>query len=878
MKPINMVICGWGPYRGREEIDFEALSRQGIFLITGATGAGKTTVFDALTYALYGCMSGGMREKGSVRSDFAAEDTPTFVRLIMDHGGKEYTVQRNPEYLRPKKRKSGNIDFTKEKENAVLTMPDGTILQGNPEVNKKLQEILGLDYRQFKQISMIAQGEFAKLLTANPSEKVKIFREIFETAVYDRFSSSLRERCAGLYTKVSEYRHRLEEDIHLFQPGTQEWEELTADGNYHYEAIWDYTVRMKKEYGQKQKRADKELREAEEAIILLNSRIQENESIRQQTVKLEETEKELSELEARSLRMEEIRQKLSRGEDAQKVLQTDNLWKRETEALRRMEQELCRIGEKESETRLQIRQLEDIYDNRARLKEYMELDSGKTIKQTELSKTEAERAEKEKRLGILQERYLKAEKKAKLLQRDYEEADKKYKRAVIGIAARLVKEGQPCPVCGSLEHPRIARLQEDILDEEGLERLKSVADDAVREQLVRHGEAAACKNETEALHNTVNQLSCEIQYLEEKELHYRSTYSLDSILEKLDNTGGTSNMGERLDEMTARYQRLQGLLEEQRLEQERILENLNGQREHVEQIEAQYEKALRQYGFDGRQEYESALCGQEWSEEMRSKLQEYGERKQALLHLKEHLEAGLEGKKLQDTQPLVQLLEDKREAREILAEKQKEWNIRLSQAQTAEKSIREIRNRMSVVEKEYGIIQDLSNLANGNNSKKLVFEQYVLASYFEDILQAANLRFGKMTGGRYKLFRAATVGDGRVKDNLEMLVMDYYTGKHRSVKTLSGGEAFKASLSLALGMSDVIQAESGGIRVEALFIDEGFGALDNESLEQACQTLNSLAGKDRIIGIISHVPELRERIDRQLIVDMTGQGSRLRVI
>ena len=178
---------------------------------------------------------------------------------------------------------------------------------------------------------------------------------------------------------------------------------------------------------------------------------------------------------------------------------------------------------------------------------------------------------------------------------------------------------------------------------------------------------------------------------------------------------------------------------------------------------------------------------------------------------------------------------------------------------------------------KYGAVKELENIAAGNNSRKLVFEQYVLAGYFEEILRAANVRFGRMTGGRYEMHRVEEVGDGRVKDNLEIEVLDFYTGKYRSVRTLSGGETFKASLALALGLSDVIQAASGGVRVDTLFIDEGFGALDSESLDQACETLMGLAETDRLIGIISHVPELKERISRQIVVDKSGSGSRVRL-
>ena len=231
-----------------------------------------------------------------------------------------------------------------------------------------------------------------------------------------------------------------------------------------------------------------------------------------------------------------------------------------------------------------------------------------------------------------------------------------------------------------------------------------------------------------------------------------------------------------------------------------------------------------------------------------------------------------------DLEPLKEEVLQIQNLKDTVLTKVKSWEMLLHELDRTLKVFQEKRKQVEKLSDEYSYIKELENIASGNNAKKLVFEQYVLAGYFEEILSAANIRFRKMTSGRYEMHRVQEVGDGRTKDNLEIQVMDYYTGKHRSVRTLSGGESFKASLSLALGLSDVIQAMNGGIRVEALFIDEGFGALDGESLDQACETLLSLVESDRIIGIISHVPELRERISKQIVIDKQGSGSTLKMI
>ena len=263
--------------------------------------------------------------------------------------------------------------------------------------------------------------------------------------------------------------------------------------------------------------------------------------------------------------------------------------------------------------------------------------------------------------------------------------------------------------------------------------------------------------------------------------------------------------------------------------------------------------------------------------DMEQEAASYREKLHAAQELCAHLKEALKGQKRKD---LEQTEQDFEEMQRALSDVRKNLQGELTKGQQVERSLSGIRKNRKEAERiraEYGIVKDLDELANGNNSRRLVFEQYVLAGYFEQILKAANLRLFDMTDGRYELIRAKQVSDGRKKDNLEILVMDYYTGKERSVKTLSGGETFKASLALALGMSDCIQARNGGIRVETLFIDEGFGALDEESLEQSCAVLQSLAGSDRMIGIISHVPELRERIESQIIIEKKNYGSSVRI-
>ena len=285
MKPITLTICGWGPYRDEQPpIDFEALGSRGLFLITGATGAGKTTIFDAVTYALYGDLSGKTREKGSVRSDFAAPSTKTYVELVMEHGGKRYRIRRNPEYMRPRKRQSKNGELTKEKENAYLTMPDGSCIEGSSEVTARIRELLKVDINQFRQLSMIAQGEFTRLLTAPSSEKSKIFREIFDTKLYERLEAKLKNSSAELYRQGMEYRHRMEEEVSVFSPDEElkaEVEALVAEAGIYSERLLPFLKEKISVFLSEEKRLHSEEKKAEEEIEELAGIVKEAEQTKQ---------------------------------------------------------------------------------------------------------------------------------------------------------------------------------------------------------------------------------------------------------------------------------------------------------------------------------------------------------------------------------------------------------------------------------------------------------------------------------------------------------------------------------------------------------------------------------------------------------------------
>jgi len=871
MKPKKLVVCGWGPYKDKQEIDFEQLNERGLFLVSGPTGAGKTSLFDAITYALYGNMSGMVREKNSVRSDFAGEDILTYVELWMTHDGKDYHIYRNPEYLRPKKRKTGNSDMTKEKERAVLTLEDGSKVEGVGEVTSKIQEILRLDYRQFKQLSLIAQGEFAKLMTASSSEKSKILREIFDTELYDRIAMLLRSRSASLYNRIKEYRHKMEEDVTFFAPMPEDesgWRELTEGSGFYYEEILRFLQRIQNKQEEILVKCESDSVEISREADALTKQMAEAQRMNQQFDKQEQELQKKQELDKKALLMEECEKKLLRArqaliirpfeQDFMYAVEKGNELSKEIDGL---EEEVISIRNRDKEAeRFKNRwnQIELVYEQKQKATELAD----------EQKRLEKNKEEQEKVLKALQEEYLFAEQQELLAKADYEEAERNYRYAMAGILASGLQDEMPCPVCGSLHHPDKAHLPENIPTQEQVKEKKCIFESKQQMTLSIHGKAAAGKERAEGISESIKQcigekerLLREVDIQDEFVKEYTESYTQPEYLQARKNVEALAIQLNEKEELLKK-------------EKEAYIK----QKELIKEANANYIYKYREGGFETEERYKEAFLSEEEIEKLSNQTGAYREEKHANEQMLLHLNDELRDKKPAHIPMLQKKLDEvkirREEAEKALGEKRHYVQdiVRLKEA------LQQKNKEKNVLEDEYGIIKRLDDAASGNNPLHLVFEQYVLAAYFEEILKAANIRLRVMSSGRYELCRIRAIGDGRKKDNLEIEVLDYYTGKYRSVKTLSGGETFKTSLALALGMSDVVQAYSGGIRVETLFVDEGFGSLDSESLEQACITLQSLVERDHLIGIISHVPELSEKITGKIRIHKTNTGSRVEIV
>lgn len=883
MRPITLCISAWGPYKDKVQVDFEAFYGQGLFLITGATGAGKTTIFDAITYALYGALSGEMRDKerSSVRSDFADGQTPTFVELTMEHGGKEYYIRRNPEYFRPKKRASGEGLLTKEKENALLQLPDGKVVEGVKEVNGKIQELMGIDLQQFKQLSMIAQGEFARLLVASPKDKTKIFREIFGTGIYERFTHNLSGEAKKRYQKVAEHKAKLDEDLRILTGSFKDMpvEEALKEefaGFLEYSAIpFDKAgvcldameQQLSEALSENKKENDRNDKAILKAQSLLTSLEEENKRICQYQQAVEAYEK-----------LEE--QKGCYAEKEQHYNRAVSAGLMEADAVRlsaarmqldKLDAGLARLGENIGSNQSLLERESPVLERREELSLWISRKQEYLLKKKEFKEKSGELSFKKAMLEKERQRYVELDRKAKACKETYEDALRKRSYAAIGIAAQLLEKGRPCPVCGSLEHPSPATLAERISTEEEVERLKKEAESAGKQAELAYGQVLNLQAEVGVLEETARLLQRDMENLQG---YVNDDERVPEELRKLPCERAAKHLQEICDSVNSLNATL--LQQKQQLA-DTLLEQKVAAGECAE-AEKIFEEKLAEHGFVDKEAYEAAYMDKMDRDALGMEISGYKEQCATAAGLCKSLKEHLRNTQTMDTGPAELELNSYLDRRKTLATENRKLEYSRNEVKRCKKQLSDKEKIIRKESEEYGFIKELENIAIGNNPKRLVFEQYVLASYFDEILKAANIRFLRMSSGRYEMRRAKEVSDGRVKDNLEIEVIDYYTGKPRSVRTLSGGESFKASLSLALGLSDVIQSMSGGIRVDTLFIDEGFGALDSESLDQACSTLNALVENNRLIGIISHVPELRERITRQLVVEKSGSGSSIKMI
>ncbi len=911
MRPMNLTMSAFGPYAGQTTVDFSALGTTGLYLITGDTGAGKTTIFDAITYALYGEASGESRESSMLRSKYAAAETPTFVELTFTNGGRTYTVRRNPEYTRPKTRGTGT---TVQKADAELTMPDGRVITKARDVTTAVTDIVGVDREQFARIAMIAQGEFRKLLLAQTDERKAIFRQIFHTERYQALQNRLKEEAAALDRQCGELEAGLRQaagsircDAPETLPDALDTDALLAALDTLLHADEAALTQAKAERGQTEAQreqvladlgraetleaarrelreteaawtqADTDARDAQTALDTATASQPEIQSRRQSILRLEDALRRYEQLDAQRALADAERKRL-----AQKRSDLDAARARTDAAAQALETARAKLAEqpKLAVAAAQAKHAQDAATQRC----------------TQLAALETQQkqcAALETALNDAQTAYLKADADAQAALAHYSAQNRAYLDAQAGILARTLVPGQPCPVCGATEHPCPAATPEQTPDAAALKRALSDSDRAQKAAAERSAQAAGLRGQLAAVREALKTACAALtppldpDTLADTLPALRAAAARDAEALAAEHTAQQQALT-ALQALEAGLPAQDAALRQQQADMQGRAQEISALAARCAELDAEAERRAQELPHENRAAAQRAL------DETRTQceaLQQALDTARARSGAAQAALAGLSGKRdalraqLQTAPPAdIAALRAQRDDLTARAEQlQQQINTcaaRLEQNRAARTAIDTQRQQHAAVRARWQWVHALAATANGAvpGKEKIMLETYIQTAYFDRILGRANTRLLIMSGGQYELRRCARAGDNRSQTGLELEVIDHYNGTARSVKTLSGGETFAASLSLALGLSDEVQATAGGVQLEAMFVDEGFGSLDSEALQQALAALVGVSGGSRIVGIISHVAELKDRIDRQIIVtkDRSG-GSRVQV-
>ena len=925
MKPLKLTMSAFGSYAGKNVIDFTG-QQQGIFLITGDTGAGKTTIFDAITYALYNQTSGGERNGNMMRSQYAQPETETYVELEFLYRGQTYRVRRNPDYKITKTLKNGKIREQKVPHSVELTLPDGTVFpEKKNATDAKIIEILGLTADQFSQIVMIAQGDFLKLLYTKSDERKMIFSKLFRTDIYWKIQENLRRKSMEMDERIQENDRAFEQEKSRIIP-LPESEELPLD-----ELVERLRERLKDAL------KEQNLRRAN--VEELNKKITKYEEINKLFVSLEKIRQTGKELEARQAESKERRQQIENARKADKVLVAEQQNLRQQQEVEQSAQAIAKMTEtlandqemfetlKTQQQEAEAKQKREAADTQKKMlaleqsfPSYEALQNARSEEQQakkvweDLRKTSEESFHK-KAAGIAalkeqqkrQEQIVEQTKKnweqtslsASESAKHYEHMYEAFLKEQAGILAENLSAGCPCPVCGSTVHPDPAKLSDHAVTELEVEQAKKTRAAAEEKRNLAYVAFEAEKTEKQKLAQAVEKEEADFvlaqtiakQQRKEAEQNYASLQkTAEQIREKL--------VYPSLAEAKKQYAAMQKALEaaEQEIAKKRqkvselaeAMNTLKGQKLAEEEnqktakklavkTEKEYAKLLEKSGFVSEETYHLAILPERSRSKLEREEKEY--ESQCLRQQSEQklLEKQVSGKTYTDTTELNEQLKVEKQA---LKEAEKTY----MELHTAYENDRSVLQNCAVylekgkkLESEDQVIKSLSKTANGrlSGSAKIDFETYIQRQYFKQIIHEANKRLLTMSNHQFILKLKEEANTGRkTNEGLDLSVYSLVTDSERDVKTLSGGESFLAALAMALGLSDIVERSAGAIHPDMMFIDEGFGSLDAQSRQQAIEVLAELAGDSRMVGIISHVTELKEQIDRKLVVSRTDKGSR----
>lgn len=1057
MKPIKLSMSAFGPYAGLvPEIDFEQFEDRGLFLISGDTGAGKTTIFDAISFALYGTTSGKHRDSKNLRSEYAKDSTESFVEFYFSHQGKKYCIKRTPSYERAKAKGTGTVQV---KETVSLQEEGMPPIEGLTAVNNAVKELLHIDEKQFKQIAMIAQGEFWELLNAKTEQRTDILRTIFSTSGYKNIEFKIKERMDDSYKEKVNAENSIIQyfrDVQVEEedPLNEEVDALKTSAQKSG-SIWNLDdmlaliARAIQADTERLEQIDKELKQAEEALKVSANSLAVAQTNNAFLERLKQLTDEKEKLEADKAEMEQLEMLLGKQRLATRIIKPVYVsWEAksreigDTKAQKMQKEEQLKLAVENSKIAAEAlkeaeshkaeaeelqRKIEKIEEEKPKYQQREQLE--KAI--TKLSELQDEYAKKDQALkqeeGALKERIaslkdtitrlkgkneelLKAKAECEKLsdlndsiaqlydckipeqdalsksladkQKCFQDAREAYDLAGAkrdsaerlledcraGIFARdYLKEGMECPVCGSVHHPNPASVPEKMISEEELEKLQTEVDKLREKKEAANVEAASAKTKLEAYEEQLRVFVMDIleSPLIQEETAGKKLEELIGILSQR-----REKVSQLLLESTKKQQELRAECEQfekaeheldaaQGDESEKLALKKEELRQQIQNTDKELTEAratfatIKELSFENwnaadgaRNSYTEkekviletiqnaadkkqladanvtsleatiqtlldALNSQETDEKvLAKKLEEtlkenqfasveemlpYAVNEQDLVEREEcvngykqavavndsqltQAKKDAEGRQYIDISAMQELVSKKNEEIESIRRHHNAAENRIRNNEEKRKQIVSRRNVYDVAVKDYTVNARLYALVRGTTGNgKITLEQYVQAAGFDGIIAAANRRLKPMSGGQYELFRKEDSVSRQSQNFLDLEVLDHYTGRRRPVGNLSGGESFKASLSLALGLSDTVSSSNGGIQIEALFVDEGFGTLDRSSINSAMETLTALSGANKLVGIISHREELEENISQKIQVTKTKEGSQITV-
>ncbi|AIF66593.1 hypothetical protein GZ22_08055 [Terribacillus saccharophilus] len=1033
MRAITLNMTAFGPYHKPQTIDFRELGAESIFLITGPTGAGKTTIFDAICYSLYGRASGSDRDQDSLRSHFAAPGETTEVRYRFALRGTEYEVIRYPKQQKKKERGDGFTDDPARAE--FYEWKDGKqvlITSRIKEVNEAIEEKIGLDYEQFRKMIMIPQGEFRKLISENSKEREEILQRIFRTYFYERMTDALKDEAKQLKESLQQTEWKEQQQISKIEWRTQEPAETDSVPEtmqklqIELDAITEAVSQGELELIQHKNIWQERQQQYYEAKQLLDTFKQ----LEQALVQKEQLEQKLPDIKQKQQRLQDMERANRLVPYEQQLVTRKQEWQRQAKAQQEtkerkdlLEKQYTAISSsytkaKELEPQRKSRQ-EQLQLQKQQLEKWKEYEKQKL----ELTRIQKMLEDKQRRLHMLKESHTEKKSQQNKLEQDlsqeavliqafYEEQGILEKlerqleeaarlknafnqlqemRTVYQQTKQLLQEkenivqqlrrdiaemeeaqaahhaahlagqlasGEPCPVCGSTEHPSPAQTTTHIQSFEMLKQKRMMLEDAQRaydEVQKKYVEAKsngqAIRQVTDELYRNItgeasydqaklDGLKQDIQTkkdqttssLRAKQAERKQLEQKRQTLEQLKQTfeqeqKAAEELQNDLRTLEETYTRAEAEISYQRKQLPEVLQDHSEWEHQIKQEEAAIEAAINEWEALQHQFEEISRSRQQIAAALESTAKFTADLEQTYLREEKNFlakleEAGfsdtesfnkasgseLDVRKLQEeleqheqqrrsvSEQIESLLKrtDKKEkpdlnlfeqavieAEKVFEAKNSSLNMAKSYASHHEDiktSLLRLQEEAAEQKTQYYDIGELANLAKGDNSLRLSFERYVLTSFLDEIILQANIRLEEMTDHRYQLKRSGQIAKRGAQSGLDLEVIDHHTGQERPVKTLSGGEGFKAALSLALGMSDVVQAHAGGVELETLFIDEGFGTLDEVSLEQAIDSLKGLQASNRVLGIISHVPQLKEEIHTKLQIDTSPTGSSAKFI